>query len=126
MMAWKECWILVSYPHLRSKERQLNDSQRLDEAKANIKLAQEKQKEVYDHKHANPTAYQVLKKDFNRKKKGGQMDAKYVGPFVISKNLGKGLYALQSIENPGHVLDRVNGVHLKPYLMPPPSPSEDL
>ena len=47
--------------------------QRLDEAKANIKLAKEKQKEVYDRKHANPTAYQVeskvLKKDFNCKKR---------------------------------------------------------
>ena len=31
------------------------------------------------------------------------MDVKYVGPFVISKNLEKGLYALQSVENPGHV-----------------------
>ena len=106
MMAWKECWILVSYPHLRSKEWQLN------EAKANIKLAQEKQKEVYDRKHANPTAYQVvskvLKKAFNRKKKKcGKMYAKYVRPFVISKNLGKGLYALQSVENAGHVLDQV-------------------
>ena len=48
------------------------------------------------------------------------MDAKYVGPFVITRILGKGLYALQSVENIGHVIDRVNGVHLKPYLTPPP------
>ena len=48
------------------------------------------------------------------------MDAKYVGPFVITRSLGKGLYALQSLENTGHVIDRVNGAHLKPYLTPPP------
>ena len=35
------------------------------------------------------------------------MDAKYVGPFVITKK--KGLYTLQY---PGHVMSRVNGVHL--------------
>jgi len=60
-------------------------------------LAQEKQKEVYDHKHANPKAYQVgskvLQKDVMRKKrKGDKTDAKYVGPFVITKSPGKGLY----------------------------------
>ena len=98
------------------------------EAKANIKIAQQKQKELYDRKHANPKVYQVgskvLKKDFARKnRKGGKMDAKYVGPFIITKSLGKGLYALQLVKNRDHVIDRVNGVHLKPYLTPPPSPS---
>lgn len=29
----------------------------LDEAKANIKLAQQKQKELYDWKHTNPKVY---------------------------------------------------------------------
>ena len=47
--------------------------QRLNEAKANIKIAQQKQKELYDRKHANPKVYQVgskvLKNDFARKKK---------------------------------------------------------
>ena len=93
-----------------------------------IKIAQQKQKELYDRKHANPKVYQVgskvLKKDFARKKrKGGKIDAKYVGPFIITKSLGKGLYALQLVKNGDHVIDRVNGVHLKPYLTPPPSPS---
>ena len=53
-----------------------------------------KNKELYDRKHANPKVYQVgskvLKKDFARKKrKGGKMDAKFVGPFIITKNLVK-------------------------------------
>ena len=47
--------------------------QRLNEAKENIKVAQQKQKEMYDRKHANPKVYQVgskvLKKDFARKKR---------------------------------------------------------
>lgn len=100
--------------------------QQLDEAKANIKLAQEKQKVVYDRKHANPKVHQVsskvLKKDVTRKK-WGKMDAKYVGTSVITKSLGKDLYALRSVENPHNVIDWVNGIHLKPYLSPPPSPS---
>ena len=105
--------------------------QRLNEAKENIKVAQQKQKEMYDWKHANPKVYQVsskvLKKDFERKKrKGGKMDAKFVGPFIITKNLGKSLYALQLVENPDRVIDRLNGIHLKPYLTPPPSPSREL
>ena len=57
----------------------------LQQVKANIKQAQDKQKEYFDHKHANPTAYsvgaKVLKKDFLRKKrKGGKMDTRFVGP----------------------------------------------
>ena len=31
-------------------------------------------------------------------------------------SFGKGLYALKSAENSGHVIDYVNGVHLKPYI----------
>ena len=49
------------------------------------------------------------------------MDHKYVGPFTITKCLGRGLYSLQSIENPDVVINSVNGVHIKPYLTPPNS-----
>lgn len=52
-------------------EQMAAELQRLNEAKANIKIAQQKQKELYDRKHANPKVYQVgskvLKKDFARK-----------------------------------------------------------
>ena len=41
-----------------------------------------------------------------------------MGPFTITKCLGKGLYSLQSIENPDVVIKSVNGVHIKPYLTP--------
>ena len=56
-------------------EQMAAELQRLNEAKANIKIAQQKQKELYDRKHANPKVYQVgskvLKKDFARKKRKG-------------------------------------------------------
>ena len=62
----------VSCHHLRWNKWQLN-TQRLNKAKANIKISQQKQKELCDRKHANPKVYQVgskvLKKDFARKKK---------------------------------------------------------
>eukprot|EP00731_Ephydatia_muelleri_P024412 Em0016g683a len=64
------------------------------QVKENIEKAQIKQKQNYDRRHANPKAFQigtkVLKKDFTRKKrKGGKIDCRYVGPFVITKSLGK-------------------------------------
>ena len=65
-----------------------------------------KQKEIYDKKHCtNPEVYSVgalvLKKDFTRKKrKGGKLDSKWLGPFRITKVLGKGLYSLESFDEP--------------------------
>ncbi len=62
-----------------------------------MKKAQEKQKYHYDLKHAMSNVYKigakVLLKDLLRKKrKGGKLDTKWLGPFVIRKKLGKGLY----------------------------------
>ncbi len=41
------------------------------------------------------------------------MDAKYLGPFTITKTLGKGqsLYSLQLVDNPTVKVERVNGAH---------------
>lgn len=91
----------------------------LDRAKANIIKAQQKQKETYDRKHSCPEVYQigsvVLKKDFTRKKrKGGKLDTKWLGPFRILGSLGRGLYRLKDIQT-GQVVPHVNGVHMKPY-----------
>lgn len=61
----------------------------------------------------------VLKKDFTRKKrKGGKLDTKWLGPFKILGSLGRGLYRLQGVQT-GKVIPRVNGVHLKPYNVQP-------
>ena len=57
----------------------------------------------------------VLKKDFSKKKrKGGKLDEKWLGPFTIVVILGQGLYHLQAVDATD-IIPRVNGVHLKPY-----------
>ena len=65
----------------------------------------------------------MLLKDFNRRKrKGGKLDHKWTGPYIITHHLGKGLYSLKAIDKPEVIVSRVNGVHLKPYhspLVPP-------
>ena len=100
----------------------------LEDAKANIKRAQERQKEQYDRKHAFSDAFQcgakVLMKDLQRKKrKGGKLDVKWLGPYTITKNLGKGLYSLQLVSDSNSTVGRINGAHLKPYNTPPLSRS---
>ena len=97
--------------------------QLLEKAKENILKAQERQKSDYDRRRANPKVYivgaKVLKKDFLRKKrKGGGMDEKYIGPYVITRHLGKGLYALRLVANPAVTVEKINGAHLKPFKAP--------
>lgn len=71
----------------------------LQDAKQNIIISEEKQKEQYDRKHSYPLikfniGTQVLK-DFRRKKrKGGCVDHKYQGPYDILKDVGKGFLLL--------------------------------
>ena len=69
----------------------------LESVKKNIIIAQTKQKEQYDKKHANSEVFKpgsiVLKKVFSRKKRaGGKMDFCWVGPYKILQALGRGLY----------------------------------
>ena len=99
-------------------------ARRLEEAKRNILEAQQKQKEVYDRKHAKPECYKigqlVLKKDFTRKKrKGGKLEIRFLGPYTISKVLPHGTYELLNPTDQNTI--RVTGAHLKLYN--PPSPS---
>ena len=93
----------------------------IEDAKMNIKRAQEKQKEVYDRKHAHPHAFQVgsevLKKDFRRKKQAsGKLSVRFLGPYTITENLGKGLYALELVSDPTQKVSRFYGAHLKPSV----------
>ena len=47
----------------------------------------------------------VLKKDFTRKKrKGGKLDYRWQGPYVILASVGKGLYKLKELNG-----DKVGG-----------------
>ena len=52
------------------------------------------------------------------------MDHKWRGPFEINKCLGKGLYSLKSCSS-DKTLNRVHGIHLKPYLSPLSSSGTD-
>lgn len=102
----------------------------VEDAKSNIKEAQKKQKHYYDLKHAKPCIFdigaKVLLKDFTRKKrKGGKLDKKWIGPFEVQKSLSKGLFVISAIDNPSVSVRRVTGAHLKPYLTPPASPPKD-
>ena len=68
----------------------------------NIKQAQEKQKEVYDRKHAHPDVFpvgsEVPKKDFRCKKQAnGKLNTWYLGPYEITEKLGKRLHAFELV-----------------------------
>ncbi|KAL5490728.1 hypothetical protein EMCRGX_G015905 [Ephydatia muelleri] len=99
-----------------AKERQ----EILKDVKRNILAAQAKQKQHYDAKHTRAKLFdvgvQVLKKDFLRKKrKGGKLDPRWLGPYIITQKLSKGFYSLQSVANPSDCVKRVNGAHLKAF-----------
>ena len=69
-------------------------------AKHNIDKAQKTQKETYDRKHLQeelPAGTEVLLENTAQKqRKGGKMDPVWLGPYTISKNLGKGVYELKN------------------------------
>lgn len=101
-----------------NKERE----RRLQKAKANIVDAQRKQKKHYDTKRAKPLCYKtgalVLVKDFTRKKrKGGKLDPKWIGPYVIQKKLTRGVYTV-ALQNDLSKTRKVTGAHLKLYKKP--------
>ena len=54
------------------------------------------------------------------------MDAKWLDPFLLSSELGRGFYSLASLDGKTIVVKRINGAHLKVYkrsLSWEPSPS---
>ena len=84
-------------------EREAKRRKTEDAIKANIQTAQQKQKHYYDKRHGTSTCFTVgdtvLKKDFRRKKrKGGKLDYRWEGPFLIMAILGKGLFQLKELD----------------------------
>ncbi len=78
---------------------------------------------VFIPKGAFQVGAKVLRRDFTRRKrKGGKMDPKWLGPYTIARDLRKGLYSLKAVDSADVVVSRVNGAHLKPYFSPPSSP----
>ena len=71
--------------------------------KTNILHAHAKQKQYYDQKHGAASCFGtgsvVLVKDFTRKhRRGGKLDYRWLGPFVITASLGKGLFQLKEVD----------------------------
>ena len=67
-------------------------------ASDNIKNAQKVQKETYDRKHQSAVfdvgSKVLLENTAQKQRKGGKMNPLWLGPYIISKDLGKGLYEL--------------------------------
>ena len=74
----------------------------------------EKQKQQYDAKHARVNIFQIGT-EVLKKRKGGNLDPKWAGPYIITAKHSKGFYSLKSTENPFHFIKRVNGTHLKVF-----------
>ena len=79
--------------------------ERLEMVKENILNAQKKQKEQYDRKHSKPEGFSigalVWKKYFSRKKRaGGKLESKWLGPYKITHSMGRGLYRLEDARDP--------------------------
>lgn len=70
------------------------------QAEENIRNAQKKQKESYDRKHQPkvlPVGASVLLENTHQKqRKGGKLEPIWLGPYTISRDLGKGLYELSN------------------------------
>ena len=82
--------------------------QAFEKAKQNIDKAQKNQKETYDRKHLPeelPVGTEVLLENTaQQQRKGGKMDPVWLGPYTISKSMGKGVYELKNSD--GEVLKK--------------------
>ena len=52
------------------------------------------------------------------------MDHRWIGPYKIVKDVGKGFYSIQNVDN-GKKPARIHGIHLKPYNIPAETPKPD-
>ncbi len=87
-------------------------------ASKNIKNAQQKQKEYYDLKHSTEIfekGIEVLMENTSQKqRKGGKLTDKFLGPYIINRHVGKGLYELKN--KSGNILQKkVNVNRLKRF-----------
>ena len=87
--------------------------------KRNVINAPKIQKINYSRKRGKRSHFaigdKVLKKDFRCKKRaGGDLDPKWLGPYEVIKDIGKGLFLVKRCDN-GKV-DLVHGDHLKVFL----------
>ena len=88
------------------------------QAEENILNAQKKQKELYDRKHQSKVlpvgARVMLENTYQRQRKGGKLEPIWLGPYTISRDLGKGIYELSNAA--GKVIKtKANIARLKEY-----------
>lgn len=88
-------------------------------AKCNILDAQEKQKKIYDRKHA-PEDYPVgtavlVENTADKQRKGGKLNSTWMGPYRVSRVIGKGVYELTN-KSGSVVRNKVNASRLKLYI----------
>lgn len=88
------------------------------EVKTNITCAQKKQKETYDRKHLPDVLAEgtkvLLENTKEKQRKGGKMEPLWLGPYFVSRDIGKGLYELKN--NKGNVMKmKANIKRLKIY-----------
>ena len=102
-------------------------------ASDNIKKAQCKQKETYDKRHETSTlpirSKVLLQNTAQKQRKGGKMDPLWLGPYIIHRYLGKGVYKLAKWN--GKVIKQTANINrLKRYIQrssikpPPQSPKK--
>ena len=67
-------------------------------ADSNITSAQKRQKETYDRKHQPEEIAEgtqvLLENTAQKRRKGGKLEPAWLGPYVIHRCIGKGLYEL--------------------------------
>ena len=70
-------------------------------ATVNISEAQKVQKDYYDRKHTpilmNKGAKVLIENTAQRERKGGKLCNKWLGPYIINRHIGKGIYELQTV-----------------------------
>ena len=77
-------------------------NQAFQKAQANITKAQKQQKETYDRKHLQGElevgTKVLLENTAQQQRKGGKMEPLRLGPYIINRCLGKGIYELKNMK----------------------------
>ncbi|CAB4009128.1 retrotransposable element [Paramuricea clavata] len=88
----------------------------------NIKESQDKQKKLYDAKHgASKQEFKqgslvLLRNSRNDSRKGGKLDAKWLGPYEVVDCLGKNVFKIKNCSTGIENKKKVNAAVLKPYV----------
>ena len=90
------------------------------DVKENVKVAQTKQKKIYDAKHQQDSfkiGQSVLLKNMKKlSKKGDKMSPNWTGPYEVIESLGKNMYRLRKKNGNKDVLKSIyNSTRLKKF-----------